>query len=103
MATRMGVPSRSSYAAFREQVNPGRVWRTLARRRGLLPRATLPQLHADRAALLSSTLALSWAVKPHRTSARPYAVAAASDFLRFVHAPAKSDNRPAIGSGSRPP
>ena len=45
----------------------------------------------------------SWNVKPHRTSARPYAAAAASDYLRFVRAPAKSDNRPAIGSGSRPP
>jgi len=58
---------------------------------------------ALRDALLNSTLALLRDVKPRRTSARLAAAAGVLDFPRFVRAPANSDNRPATGSGSRPP
>src|SRR3954447_6121939 len=52
---------------------------------------------------LSWTLALSDRIKQRRTSARPGAAGGVAVFLRFVRVPAKSDNRPATGSGSPPP
>ena len=53
--------------------------------------------------IFSWTLALLRDVKRRRTSAPPAAAEEAWVFRRFVLATAKSENRPAIGSGSRPP
>src|SRR5689334_14634172 len=49
------------------------------------------------------TLALLWEVKRRRTSALPDVAGGVWAFRRFVRVRAKSDNRPAIGSGSPPP
>jgi Nitrile hydratase, alpha chain len=49
------------------------------------------------------TLALLGEVKRHRTSALPDADKEVWGFRRFVRVRAKSDNRPATGSGSPPP
>src|SRR4051794_2455348 len=53
--------------------------------------------------ILTSILAFLRDVKPRRTSARLAAAAGVLFFPRFVRAPANSNNRPATGSGSRPP
>src|SRR5689334_148609 len=53
--------------------------------------------------MLGWTLALLWEVKRRRTSALPDVAGGAWAFRRFVRVRAKSDNRPAIGSGSPPP
>src|SRR5689334_24944098 len=52
---------------------------------------------------ISWTLALLWEVKRRRTLALPDVAGGAWAFRRFVRVRAKSDNRPAIGSGSPPP
>jgi len=69
-------------------------------RQGCMLYDLIPNMPEQR---LTSTLALLRDVKPRRTSARPNAAVGALDFPRFVRAPANSDNRPATGSGSRPP
>ena len=63
-------------------------------------RGFMAEFHAF---IVSWTLALSGRIKRRRTSARPGAAGEASVFRRFVRVPAKSDNRPATGSGSPPP
>ncbi len=58
----------------------------------------------DQATLvLSSSLAVSSAVRRRKTSAQPNAAEEAWGFRRFVRVHAKSDNRPATGSGLPPP